>query len=192
MPCREGGFNRMEQLTRERRMQEPDRCQEHWYRLVASRFSGLTVLEVGAGSGYGMDILRAAGAAVTGIDPLPLRGDITDMPVSSFSAKSFDVVVACDVIEHVEDDVRFLAELVRVARKFVFISTPNWNISHAANQFHVREYTPEELSALLAKHARDLVRVDSFSSNGQCAVRSVANLNEVENNFGVLIELVLP
>lgn len=189
MPRRDGGFNRMELLPKEVRLREPDRCQEHWYRLVAPRFSGCTVIEVGAGSGYGMDIMREAGATVTGIDPLPLRGDITDALVSTFPSKSFDVAVSCDVIEHVEDDVGFLADLFRVARKYVFITTPNWNVSHALNAFHVREYTPEELSALLGRHASETASTSFFSSNGQCAVRSVTSPSDVENNFGVLIEL---
>lgn len=150
MPRREGPVTRMETLTVEDRLRERDRCQEHWYKLASTWVSGKTVLDVGAGTGYGMDILRAAGCKqVDGIDPLPLRPDITATRIEDIATASYDAIVCCDVIEHVEDDHKFLKEMLRVARDFVFISTPNWNTWHCQNKYHFREYTPEEMKALL-------------------------------------------
>jgi hypothetical protein len=54
-----------------------------------------------------------------------------------------------DVIEHVEDDVAFLRHLLRVAREAVFLATPNWDRFRATNKYHFREYTADELDALL-------------------------------------------
>ena len=41
-----------------------------------------------------------------------------------FERDSFDTVVCCEVLEHLEDPARGLAELARVARRRVLISTP--------------------------------------------------------------------
>jgi SAM-dependent methyltransferase len=148
VPRREGGHCNLHDLSLDERRCQPDRCQEVWYRHFGKFVCG-DVLDVGAGSGYGMDILRESGATVTGIDPLPLREDITSEQIESFSAYSFDFVAAMDVIEHVEDDARFLAEMLRVARIGVCFSTPNYNVHKCKNKYHVREYTPIELRHLL-------------------------------------------
>lgn len=190
MPRREEGFIRMETLTVEERLAQPDFCQQHWYWLLAPWVRGRAVVEVGAGTGYGVDIMRAAGAVVVhGLDPLPLRDDIINTPFEMVNPNSYDVAVACDVIEHVEEDADFLAQLLRVAREYAFFSTPNWNVSHAQNDYHVREYTPEELRALLAREVPDRRRYTFFSSDAQCNVRAVADLRDCENNFGVLIDV---
>ena len=54
-----------------------------------------------------------------------VRGDARTMP---FADNSFDFVFSSAVIEHVgsrEQQRQFLAECIRVARKHVFITTPN-------------------------------------------------------------------
>lgn len=61
--------------------------------------------------------------------------------LSDFSAGSYDVVVCCDVIEHVVDDVALFNDLLRIARKKVYITTPNYVRSKARNRCHCREYT---------------------------------------------------
>lgn len=148
------------------------------------------MIEVGAGTGYGVDIIRAAGATIVhGLDPLPLRQDVIDTPFETVNPKTYDVAVACDVIEHVEDDVGFLRQMLKVAREFVFFSTPNWNVSHAQNDYHVREYMPEELRALLSQQIPNRQRYTFFSSDAECHVRVVADLRDCENNFGVLIDV---
>jgi len=135
-----------------------------------------------------MDIMREAASAVCGIDPLPLREDIFDTPIEQIQEKAYDVVTACDVIEHIEDDVGFFRELMRVAREYVFISTPNWEISHAENQYHVREYTPSELHLFLDTHAHGK-KCTFLSSDLYFAIRAVTNLSGAEYNFGVLVEI---
>lgn len=190
MPRRKKGFTRMETLTVEARLAQPDYCQEMWYRLLAPWARGRTVLEVGAGTGYGVDILRAAGAIVVhGLDPLPLRTDIINTPFETVNPKTYDMTVACDVIEHVEDDEGFLAQMIAVAREYAFFSTPNWNVSRAENEYHVREYSPEELRKLLFRHLPDRWRYTFFSSDAERRVRVVGDLRECENNFGVLVDV---
>ena len=150
MPHNENAAVPIEQISLEERKREPGHSQEHWYILAGAYAAGLTVLDVGAGTGSGLTVLRAHGAKeVLGIDPLPAGDGVVAIDVSRFRDSSFDIVTCFDVVEHVEDDVNFLSHLLRVARGFVFLSTPNWNTWHCRNKYHVREYTPEELAALL-------------------------------------------
>ena len=184
MPRRDGPWRRMEHLSFEERLANDGIFQAHWYTLVAERLAhGKGILDVGAGSGYGMGILRVHGAKeVHGVDPFPLRVDVSSIPLAKLGTGAWDGVIACDVIEHVEQDLAFLLELERLAREWVFISTPNWNVSRCGNEFHVREYTPEELDALLA--GRDCL---FFSSDDNHKVQQIGTLREATTCFGVLI-----
>lgn len=179
MPRREGTIVRMETLTVEARRAEPDRCQEHWYRLLAAWCAGNRVLDVGAGTGYGIDMLLGAGAAVVhGIDPLPLREDILradDTLLDGLADGAYHWVVALDVIEHVEDDAGLLRRMLRVASKGVFLTTPNWHVSRARNPYHIREYTPEELTALVGERQRQ-----AWESDRGHQITEVQNLMQVK------------
>ena len=102
-------------------------------------------LDVGGGMGIGLSILRRRSPCVKAID-MDARlltfgvevGRVEDEPTGGY-----DWVLAVDVIEHVENDKEFLGELFRVARKGVYLSTPN--IEHHPDRlwhYHVREYSP--------------------------------------------------
>lgn len=186
MPRRDGPVVPMETLSIERRRAEPDHCQEHWYHYATARLRGMSVLDVGAGTGYGLDILQAGGATpVFGIDPQPLRDYIAPVPIADVASASYDAVLAVDVIEHVEDDRAFLADLLRVARRHVFISTPNWNHWRCTNPHHFREYTPEELAGILSGR-----RYDALQSDSHNRVHGVASLIAVtECNMAAWIDL---
>ncbi|HUN25725.1 MAG TPA: class I SAM-dependent methyltransferase [Steroidobacteraceae bacterium] len=84
-----------------------------------------------------------------------VRGEITSLP---FESAIFDLVVALDIIEHVEDDASALAELCRVVvpQGLLLLSVP----LHAARwtRFdelvgHRRRYDPEALAELLGGHS---------------------------------------
>jgi len=124
-------------------------CQAGWHRLAASLFRGLEVLDVGAGLGMSRKRFRGQAKRLVSQDPAPgLPVDLHE-PVERLPGKSFDVVVSFDVIEHVEDDHHFAGELLRIARRAAFLTTPNWLVSRAGNPAHVREYTPSQLAGLL-------------------------------------------
>lgn len=123
-----------------------------WYTFVAEQCAGQSVLDVGCGSGEGLRVLASRATYALGIDldERLRRPDVTVeiKSVTEMPDKSFDVVVCLDVIEHVEDDRAFLAELFRVARRAVFVTTPNYAWSFNRNPYHVREYTPREFERL--------------------------------------------
>jgi hypothetical protein len=124
-------------------------CQEGWHALAARLFAGRDLLDVGAGLGYSRARLAPAARRLRLQDPgtgLPV--DLA-CPVSDIPARDSEVVTAFDVLEHVEDDRGFVESLLRIASDAVFLTTPNWLVSRAANPHHCREYTPSQLLALL-------------------------------------------
>jgi ubiquinone/menaquinone biosynthesis C-methylase UbiE len=104
---------------------------------VLAHPGGRTVLEVGCGEGkLATRLIRNA--------PTPARYLATDLSLGTltpdldprietavasayelpFESASFDIVVCCEVLEHLDDPARGLAEIARVARDRVLISTP--------------------------------------------------------------------
>jgi len=93
-----------------------------------------------------------------------MLGDVTALP---FRDRSFDLVCAFDIVEHVEDDRRVFAELSRVAKPgaTVVLSVPlhqsRWTAFDALVG-HVRRYDPDHLLALLGEHELALERTAVF------------------------------
>src|SRR5258708_4020800 len=100
-------------------------AQPGWHNLFGQLFRGKSILDVGAGLGHSRQRVAAGGNMVTLRDPaaempVDIRTDISAVP-----PKSYDVVTAFDVIEHVVKDAEFVAHLQRIARERVVITTPN-------------------------------------------------------------------
>ena len=75
-------------------------------------------------------------------------------PLSDYASDSFDCVVSFQVIEHIQDDQLFLKEIHRVLKPggLALITTPNRPMSLSRNPWHIREYTPVELTNLAKKY----------------------------------------
>ncbi len=111
-------------------------------------------LDVGGGLGIGFDILRRKSLQVRSIDldPRLAQMDVERGDVRHEADGAYDWVVAVDVVEHVEEDEEFIQNLWRVARKGVFVSSPN--LDHHPDRiwpFHVREYTALHFKTLCQK-----------------------------------------
>jgi GT2 family glycosyltransferase/glycosyltransferase involved in cell wall biosynthesis/ubiquinone/menaquinone biosynthesis C-methylase UbiE len=119
------------------------------------------VLDVASGSGYGCEILAAAGASeVVGIDYSPetvryslerhSHGDprftVGDAGHLPFADDAFDVVVSFETIEHVRDPIAMLHEVKRVLKPngLFLVSTPNKGVYIEGNEFHLHEFTYDE------------------------------------------------
>lgn len=143
----------------------------HWWfrerrHIIAKAIEGIpasTALDIGAGAGGNTRVLEAAGWRATalefsdagvelgrarGLDVV--QGDARDIP---FPDDSFGLVVAYDVLEHITEDDKVVAEIARVVRPGgrVLIAVPAdprlWS-PHDEAIGHVRRYTRPELVRL--------------------------------------------
>lgn len=127
-------------------------------------------LDVGCGDGAGLYSIHLAGGRCIGIDgdetaialareqglsrgvALEVKlGNVFSLP---FADHRFGYAISLDVIEHLEQPVAALREMKRVVRPggLVVLTTPMELVpGQVADRFHVREYTIESLSELLAQ-----------------------------------------
>jgi 2-polyprenyl-3-methyl-5-hydroxy-6-metoxy-1,4-benzoquinol methylase len=122
-------------------------CQHGWYNHVSLTYcQDMTVLDVGCGMCEGMKIMENNGCKEVHGQEIDsrlsdLHQNIIIDKIENIEDNAYDCVTCFDVIEHVIDDYLFFENLKRIARKYVFITTPNWTRSHAQNHCHCREYT---------------------------------------------------
>ena len=154
------------------------------YAALAPACRGAVVLDAGAGEGYGAASLAllARRVVATELDaPTALhldrrypgvttaRADLQAIPVASAGV---DVVVSLQVIEHLDDQPRFLAECARVLRPGgrLFCATPNRLTFSPGrgpdepplNPFHTRELDAGELAELVADAGLTVDRVEGL------------------------------
>lgn len=126
-----------------------------WYLWIAIQNKGCSFLDIGAGLCEGMKVLEGQGSLkVDGFEVDPRLADrhknlFIGEDLSIFESKSYDVVTCVDVIEHVVEDLVLLEEMKRIARKRVYVTTPNYTRSRCGNIAHCREYTMPQFMNLL-------------------------------------------
>ena len=135
--------------------------------LLSEHVAGASVLDVGCGGGAYVAWLALRGIRATGIDLTRelvryaqenrpgeefILGSALALP---FKDSSFDTVLLLDVIEHLQDDRRALAEAARIARLRVIVAVPytdprmrsvGYLPYHWEDTTHLRNYTIESLS----------------------------------------------
>ncbi|MEQ8672051.1 MAG: class I SAM-dependent methyltransferase [Aggregatilineales bacterium] len=77
-----------------------------------------------------------------------LQGNLQDIP---FNDNSFDLVICLEVLEHVGDPQRALAEIHRVTSRYALLSVPNepfWRIGNMARGAYLEDWgnTPEHIN----------------------------------------------
>lgn len=136
-----------------------------------------SILDSGCGEGYGTaELARGSrpGTVVVGVDAFAdaarhaattydeaafVCADAARLP---FADGSFDVVVSLQVIEHLPDPSRYVAECARVLRGggVLACATPNRLTftppGRPKNPFHVVEFSGSELADLLGTHMREV------------------------------------
>ncbi len=104
--------------------------------------------------------MRAEGEVPEGAQARAVRGDAYALP---FDDDSFDAVIAAEILEHLPDDERAMAELFRVLRPGgqIAVTVPRWgpervcwalsDAYHANEGGHVRIYRGDELTGRLVR-----------------------------------------
>jgi len=160
------------------------------YETAAAMARGKRVLDLGCNNGYGSELLAREAAHVTGVDVSErsiaaarrrcprLEFLLVDGVTLPFPDASFDAVFSFQVIEHIDDPAPYLAEIRRVLRPdgVAVLTTPNGEVRLEPgmapwNEFHVREYSTRELSALLGR---------TFGSVEILGLTAIAELARVE------------
>jgi SAM-dependent methyltransferase len=148
------------------------------------------VLEVGFGEGYGSELIRPWVGEYHGVE---VSEEAVEHAAEKYAHPSctfhyspvglpfpddwFDLVISFQVIEHVDDVEAYLGEIRRVSRTgaSILIVTPNRNHRLADgerpwNRYHVREFNPAELEAVLAGALED---VELYGINGTPLLEAV-------------------
>ena len=141
-----------------------------------------SMLDVGCGTGEVLAVAAQRGWTVTGVEPvvesasyaMKRRGlDVrpTTLEESGLPERSFDVVSAFHVLEHMVEGVAFLRTLARWVRPggYLVVEVPNWRSFHrrnAGNEWsnlrpleHVAHYGPATLAATFRRAGVEPVRV---------------------------------
>ena len=148
-----------------------DLWSEHLARYAFARqyAAGRKVLDAGCGTGYGSSELAGVASMVVGFDVAPeaisyasshfaaARFTVSSASSMPFRQEAFDLVVAFEVIEHLEDQREFIQECARVLKPggLMIVSSPNrlyYAESRAKtgpNPFHTHEFEAAEFVAEL-------------------------------------------
>ncbi len=140
------------------------------YEEVRSLAAGKMVLDLGCNNGWGTQVIAESARRVVGVDVSPIALEEARRSTSvaniefcgvdgerlPFTDGEFDIVVSCQVIEHVADYGPYLGEIHRVLSPggIAVFSTPNALIRLDPGMkpwfpFHVREFSGPELNELL-------------------------------------------
>jgi SAM-dependent methyltransferase len=137
------------------------------------------LLDAGCGTGRNLVEFGSLGTAV-GVEPSPdavefchRRGlenvrcaGLEELP---FAAGEFDLLLACDVLEHIDDDMGALVELGRVAAAgaHLVITAPAYQwmwTEHDVQLHHVRRYTLQVMRERLHASGWTVVRATYFNT----------------------------
>lgn len=131
-------------------------------KLITNIDSSLTLCDVGAGSGYLVDLFNSLGFRAVGVDKYPQRNDIEfiDILKPIQSAQHFDVLTLFHVLEHFSDPKFVLQNLVNAfSPQFLLIAVPNAMVDGAYKPFdkgigHYYYFTKETLVDLLGEFGK--------------------------------------
>jgi SAM-dependent methyltransferase len=164
----------------------------------APKHDGLRVLEAGCGTGGNLQMLSAFGE----LDAFELDDEARSIAKSKlpmdiksgmlpdqipYAPGKFDVVVAFDVIEHVEKDIESLAslglQLAPGGRLVMTVPALPWLWSkHDETHHHFRRYTSKQLNETLIKAGLQPVKISYFNT---LLFPLIAGLRLIRKFFGI-------
>jgi SAM-dependent methyltransferase len=134
-------------------------------RSLARTVNPKSVLDVGCGTGETLRVLRDAvhPTRMVGVDlsPAVIESNRRLMPYAEFHAvdvrtalldERFDLIVASEVLEHIDDYSQALTHLRRMCAGHMVVTVPAGPIFPIDHHMgHVQHFTPDELARALAK-----------------------------------------
>jgi len=155
-------------------------------REIADQFNLKSVIDIGCGSGFKL-LKYFRNDATIGIDVpetcavLRKRHPNRQWEISDFSSATTpkaDLVIASDVIEHLPDPDALLHYILRIAPRYVILSTPDRNLLRVGthngpplNPTHLREWSMAELHAYLSEFMKiDEHFISSAAQATQCVL----------------------
>ncbi len=147
-----------------------------WADRTLIEYASPRILDIGCGTGFNVEYLRDRGYGQTvGLDFSPdalgfcRSRHLTHLVCSDgvrppFNSESFEVIVALDLIEHLENDNQALFQLARLLKPngSLIIFTPAfqflWSLQDEVSH-HYRRYTANELRGKLEKVGLNIVKL---------------------------------
>ena len=119
-----------------------------------------TICEVGCGEGELLKIIHAIypnatlfASDISEAEIAKAEKNSTDMPVNfsiqdaenlkKYASSAFDLVVCCEVLEHLANPEKGLGELFRISNKYILLSVPNepiWRILNMVRGKYLRDF----------------------------------------------------
>lgn len=144
----------------------------HRYAFATQFTNNKVVVDLACGEGYGAYMISENAKQVTGIDisdetithaiksyyKSNLKYVVGEAVKTHLPAKSVDVVISFETIEHHDKHIEMIMEIKRILKKdgVLIISTPDKNnysiIPNYTNKFHIKELTTTEFFSLIQEH----------------------------------------
>jgi len=161
-----------------------------------------SVLEIGCGEGYGTSLVSTKVRNIVGLD---VSKDIINHANEKYKSHncffelfdgykipfdndSFDVVISCQVIEHVPNDINYLKEINRALKKggFLILTTPNrvhrlYPWQKPWNSFHLREYSRRDFGKVLESVFLD-VKVSGINAIKEITETEIHRVRKYKNS----------
>ncbi|MDZ7586317.1 MAG: class I SAM-dependent methyltransferase, partial [Patescibacteria group bacterium] len=145
------------------------------YRQVVKQIpktANLKILDIGCGDGvllsliknatlYGIDLDKdGLGYAATNVKAKFIQAPADELP---FKPNFFDVVLATEIIEHLDQPEKLIQEAKRVLKPsgYLILTTPVKQPGKLTDKLHVQEFSPTELRNLLRPHFQPITITQS-------------------------------
>jgi len=136
-------------------------------------------MDIGCGVGSNLSLLKAIGLKAMGCDRsfdnlllaknkffLPfINGDLENLPIRS---SSVELVVATDVLEHLQDDIAGVRELCRILRRngYLIVTVPAFQFLWGTQDIvtgHKKRYSKRGISNVLKQNGFQIMRSSYFN-----------------------------
>ena len=156
-------------------------------KVVVPFVNNKVILDAGCGYGYVANYLLTHGAkkidaydisdeainyAKKTYESPKIQFEIKDFNSAVFKKNYYDVAVSMEVIEHLTNYEFHLKQLHAALKKggLLFINTPNGALSDHTNEFHIKEFSYEELTTLIERLGFTMIKSTGFNCSASSSV----------------------